>query len=475
MPTPGVEEVHVPACPIERFRSVIPPEDFDDLTDAMGSTREVLGDRTFWNLSSTAAGGGVAEMLHVLIAYARGAGVDARWLTINGPESFFEITKRLHHLLHGNDPGAGPDEPDGAKLYEQVSGDVCNELVEYLRAGDIVMVHDPQPAGCIPILKEAGAKVIWRSHVGTERANENADVAWEFLRPYVELADAYAFSRHPYVPGWIPTDLVHVIPPSIDPFSPKNRDLPREHVLGILHRIGLLAEPQQDVTPAFRRTDGSLSHVVRTADIMQTAPVPLDAPLVVQVSRWDPLKDMRGVLDAFVGHVEHPDAHLALVGPAVGGVSDDPEAAGVLKDVQTRWEELAPADRARVHLVSLPMEDLDENAAMVNALQRYAAVVSQKSLREGFGLTVAEAMWKATPVVASAVGGIVDQVIHEESGLLVDDPLDPELFADALDRILSDPVLAEVLAGNSQDRVRHRFLGNRHLEQYAPLLEKVAA
>lgn len=468
----GVEEVHVPACPVERFRTVVPPDDYDDLIDAMTSTRDLLGDRTLWNLSSTASGGGVAEMLHVLLAYARGAGIDARWLIIRGPERFFHLTKRLHHLLHGNDPGGAPDD-EAPRLYEDVSGDACAELVEYLRPGDVVMVHDPQPAGCIPLLKEAGASVVWRSHIGTERPNEHADLAWRFLRPYVERADAYAFSRHPYVPAWMPTDLVHVIPPSIDPFSPKNIDLRREHIEGILHRIGLLEEPGGDVTPAFRRTDGSLSHVVRRAEIVQTDPVPVDVPLVVQVSRWDPLKDMRGVMDAFAKHGGHPDAHLALVGPAVGGVSDDPEAAQVLADCVDGWHELPEHMRRRIHLVSLPMEDLDENAAMVNAIQRYASVVAQKSLQEGFGLTVAEAMWKATPVVASAVGGIVDQIIDGESGLLIDEPTDGPAFTAAVDRLLETPELDEHISSNAQERVRHQFLGNRHLEQYLPLIEDV--
>lgn len=225
--------------------------------------------------------------------------------------------------------------------------------------------------------------------------------------------------------------------------------------------------------PAFRRTDGSLSHVVRRAQIVQTGPVPLDAPLVTQVSRWDPLKDMRGVMDAFAKHGGHPDAHLALVGPAVGGVSDDPEAAQVLEGCVGGWRELPEHLRRRIHLVSLPMEDLDENAAMVNAVQRYASVVAQKSLQEGFGLTVAEAMWKATPVVASAVGGIVDQIIDGGSGLLIDEATDGPAFTAAVDRLLGNPDLEERIARNAQERVRNQFLGNRHLEQYLPLMEAV--
>lgn len=472
MPRRDIEEVHVAACPIERFGSVLPDGDVDRLSKTMSDLSELLGDRTLWSVSSTSAGGGVAEMLHVLLAYARGGEVDARWLVIRGPERFFEVTKRLHHLLHGRDPG-GPIDDDAQQLYEQVSRDVCTDLVDLLRPGDVVMVHDPQPAGCIPIVKQTGARVIWRSHIGTERTNAHAAVGWRFLRPYVELADAFSFSRHAYAPEWAPADRTHIIPPSIDPFSPKNRELPDDHVRGILHRIGLLSQPPGHATPAFRRTDGSLSHVVRRAEVVQAAPITADTPLVTQISRWDPLKDMRGVMDAFVEHLEHPDAHLALVGPEVGGVSDDPEAVEVLDDCIDGWQALPERARRRMHLVSLPMVDLDENAAMVNAIQRHATVVAQKSLREGFGLTVAEAMWKATPVVASAVGGIVDQVVDGESGLLVDPPTDGPGFARAVDRLLADPGLADRMGRSAKERIRTRFLGNRQLEQYLPLLETV--
>ena len=182
---------------------------------------------------------------------------------------------------------------------------------------------------------------------------------------------------------------------------------------------------------------------------------------------------MVGVLEAFARHVHAAPAHLVLAGPAVTGVSDDPEGEAVWQETVAAWELLPRANRARVHLACVPMDDPAENAIVVNALQRHASVVVQKSLAEGFGLTVAEAMWKTRPVIASAVGGIVDQVIHEETGLLVDDPYDLESFGAAVDRLLHDPARATQLARNGRRRVEQLFLGDRHLRQYAELLSEL--
>jgi len=192
---------------------------------------------------------------------------------------------------------------------------------------------------------------------------------------------------------------------------------------------------------------------------------------VVQVSRWDALKDPAGVVDGFVRHVAgRSDAHLMLAGPSVDEVADDPEGAETYRDVRRRWERLPARLRARVHLACLPMRDDEENGAMVNALQRRAQVVVQKSLAEGFGLTVAEAMWKARPVVATRIGGIQDQVEHGTTGLLVDDPRDLAAFGEAVSSLLREPERAEAMGEAAQARVRDQFLGTRHLAQFADLL-----
>lgn len=196
--------------------------------------------------------------------------------------------------------------------------------------------------------------------------------------------------------------------------------------------------------------------------------------MVVQVSRWDRMKDMAGVMTGFVDNVDPGlGAHLLLSGPAVTGVADDPEATEVLEECMALWRQLPHAARSRVHLACTPMADPDEAAAIVNALQRHAAVVVQKSTAEGFGLTVAEAMWKARPIVATAVGAIRDQVVDGEHGLLVDDPLDLARFGAAVDSLLRDRERAEKLGSAARVRAGAEFLGDRHLEQYGRLLQRL--
>jgi trehalose synthase len=215
--------------------------------------------------------------------------------------------------------------------------------------------------------------------------------------------------------------------------------------------------------------------VDRRAEIVEEACVPADAPLLCQVSRWDRLKDPAGVIVAFEHFVvPHLDCHLLLAGPSVADVSDDPEGAQVLEELTAMWRELGDPVRARVHLASLPMDDAEENAAMVNALQRRATVIAQKSLAEGFGLTVAEGMWKARPVVASAVGGIQDQIADGENGYLVP-PNDLEAFGECVVRLMRDPKLAAQIGATAHERVRDEFLGPRHLTQYAQLLARLVA
>jgi trehalose synthase len=266
-----------------------------------------------------------------------------------------------------------------------------------------------------------------------------------------------------------------VIPPSIDPFSAKNEPISQRNVRLVLGYTGLIGGDGDVPAVPFTRRDGSNGRINRRADVLQTGPPPPPgAPLVLQVSRWDRMKDMAGVLEAFARHVDPSlGAHLLLCGPAVTGVADDPEAAEVLDECVALWRKLPHAARSRTHLACTPMADADEAASIVNALQRHAAVVVQKSVAEGFGLTVAEAMWKARPIVASAVGGIVDQVVDGEHGLLVDDPLDLESFGAAVEALLRDPREAERLATNARARAAERFLGDRHLEQYGALLRQL--
>lgn len=430
--------------------------------------------RVFWHVNSTARGGGVAEILRAVLPYLRGSGINARWLVIAGTPEFFRITKRLHHAVHGSEGDGSPLGERERAAYEQVLRANAEELVGLVRPRDFVLLHDPQTAGLAPHLLRAGAIVIWRSHIGHDKLNGEVDQGWSFLAPYLRDVHATVFSRDAYIPDCCDSGRSVIIPPSIDVFSAKNQDLDDATIRAILVHTGLTEGPPGKGSPTFLREDGSLGRVDHGADILRLGRAPTwETPLVVQISRWDHLKDPLGVMHGFTKIVDGmapTGAELVLAGPNVNSVADDPEGAAVLDEVFAEWRRLPHADRNRIHLACLPMADVEENAAIVNALQRHAAVVVQKSLREGFGLTVTEAMWKGRPIVASAVGGIQDQIEDRLHGLLLADPTDSEAFAAALRRLLEDGDFARQLGNNARERVRDNFLGMRHLVQYTRLL-----
>jgi trehalose synthase len=467
-----MQDVKIEAAPLEMLDAILVPERADRLRSAAAQARNLLAGRVVWNVNATAHGGGVAEMLQGLLAYGRGAGVDTRWLVLDGDAEFFAITKRVHNALHGyadSDAGLGRSEHEH---YEQVLHANLLSLLSRIRPRDIVLLHDPQTAGLVDGLREVGAHVIWRSHIGRDDSTAATDRGWAFLRGYVEHADAFVFSRLGYVPDWVPPDRVRIIAPSIDPFSAKNRELDESQVGRILRRVGLVDGDDDTEAIEFRRRDGTLGLVRRHSHLLSgSPPPPAAAPLVVQVSRWDKLKDMTGVLSAFARYIAptQPDAHLMLVGPDVSGVTDDPEGAEVLLTCRAAWAGLPEPVRRRCHLGCIPMDDVDENAIIVNAVQRHAAIVVQKSLFEGFGLTVAEALWKSRPVLASAVGGIRDQIVDGRDGLLLPQPDDLVGFAARLRLLLDDPSLGERLGQQGHERVRNEFLGDRHLVQYVDM------
>jgi trehalose synthase len=346
----------------------------------------------------------------------------------------------------------------------------AEEIAALVKPTDIVLAHDPQTAGMVPRLKQTGAPVVWRSHIGAEHPNELVDEAWDFLADYLRDADACIFSRRAYVPDWANAIQTEIIRPSIDVFSPKNQDMDEQTVRAILTHVGLVVDGVEGA-PTYTRQDGTVGRVDRLCEVLSTGPPPAyDLPLVVQVSRWDRLKDPMGVMLGFAEHVAaDSDAHLILAGPGVHSVADDPEGAEVLDEVEAAWRELPAARRSRVHLACIPMGDIEENAAIVNALQRHASVIVQKSLMEGFGLTVAEAMWKSRPVVASGVGGILDQVQDGVTGLLVDDPSDLATFGAKVLSLLQDPETAARLGTHARELVRKDYLANRHALQYVQL------
>jgi trehalose synthase len=466
-----VLDVMVPSLPPERFGVVLTPAAEAAFEHTIARGLELLQGARFWNVNSTATGGGVAEMLRSLIGYVRGAGVDARWVVIDGDPDFFVVTKRLHNRLHG-----AQDAPLGDReraVYERRCNANAEAMAERVRPGDVVLLHDPQTAGMIPRLLETGGPVIWRAHVGLDLPNDMAREAWAFLVGYVEQAAACIFSRPDYAWDGLDPAKLAVIEPSIDAFSPKNHAMPFTGITAVLRAAGLAADHHHPARAIFERLDGSIGRVQRSARLVEEEELRLDSPLVAQISRWDRLKDPIGVIEGFAEYVGGDDEpHLLLAGPEVAGVADDPEGGEVFAECEQAWTELPQEIRRRVHLALLPMEDADENAVIVNALQRRADVVVQKSLAEGFGLTVSEAMWKARPVVAANVGGIRDQIEDGVTGALVD-PRDLRAYGEKVRAFLEDPHGAERIGVAAQARVREHFLGPRHLGQYVDLLERV--
>ena len=474
-----IQLVPVPALDPHRFAAVVDAEAYTEFIALTERAAGRLRGRVIWNLNSTATGGGVAELLGPLLGYSRGSGVDARWGVIPGTPAFFAVTKRLHNHLHGVDgDGIGLGATDRA-VYESALADSGAELGRLVGPRDIVILHDPQTAGLLPAVQATGAAAIWRCHVGTDRPNQLARDAWDFLAPYLEFADAFVFSRAAYAFAGLSPERVTVIQPSIDVFSPKNAEFGAGQVRAILARAGLAPSGRpsgRDEDALFTHADGTPGRVDRMAQRTEMDVLGDDVPAVVQVSRWDRLKDPLGVISAFADHVAGcSDAHLVLAGPATVGVSDDPEGAEVYDGVRAAWHQLPVDVRRRVHLAALPMDDVQENAAIVNALQRRATVIVQKSLAEGFGLTVAEAMWKRRPVVGSRVGGIQDQIEDGRSGVLIDDPADLAAAGRAIAGLLGDPERARRLGEAAHERVRERFLAPPHLGAYLQLIESLLA
>lgn len=470
-----MQEVDISPLPMSRLADVIGPDRWQSLSGAAREAVGLLDGRVVWHLNSTAQGGGVAEMLQTLLAYCRSSGIDTRWLVVQGEPQFFATTKRLHNTLHG-EPGDGGELGDAERAnYEQVLAANLAEITKLVRPGDIVLAHDPQTAGLIPGLREHGARVVWRSHIGRDEPNEHTERGWAFLEPYLGGAEEVVVSRPAYRPPSVPERITTVIAPSIDPFATKNDRITEETARAVLIRAGILQGADDGQELRFHRRDGSAGVLRQHRDMFAAGgPVPVDAPLVVQVSRWDRLKDMPGVMTGFVEHLDgSDDAHLILAGPSVAEVSDDPEGAEVLEECRSQWAALPPEAQRRVHLACVPMDDVDENAHVINALQTHAAVVVQKSLREGFGLTVTEAMWKARPVVASAVGGIQDQIVHDRDGILLPDPSDLSALGAALGDLLQHPDRARTLGSAAHERVRSDFLGDRHLLQYGALIARL--
>ncbi len=333
-------------------------------------------------------------------------GVDARWNTIKGPTEFFQVTKKIHNTLHGRNEDISDDD---FSLFLEISKQNIKEMELY---GDILFIHDPQPVAMVSKKREIGRKWIWRCHIDISHPNKKV---WSFIEPFIVQYDAAVFSA-PSFSHPLPIRQ-YLIAPSIDPLSDKNKELPEETIDSVLSKYK----------------------------------IPKDKPIITQISRFDYLKDPLGVIQAFEIVRKSIDCRLVFAG---GTATDDPESEKVLSEVKDK-----AGENPNIHILLIPQgSDIE-----INALQRASTIIVQKSHREGFGLTVTEALWKAKPVVASAVGGITLQIKNKFTGLL---SYGIEGTAYAIRMLLTNPEYARWLGQNGREHVRYNFLITRHLRDY---------
>lgn len=469
---------------IERTATLAEYDAFAHLTSAVSALQDAarqlvpaFAGRTVWMVSSTAQGGGVAEMMPGLIGLMRGLGIDTRWVVIESDRpGFFPFTKRLHNLIHG-EPQAPPSAAERA-MFEVVNAGNAAELMGRVAPGDVLVVHDPQPLPLIGMLRaQTSIHTLWRCHIGLDEETTATRAAWEFLRPYALEAESVVFSAPEYIPDYL-KDRASIVFPGIDPLNPKNQDLSVHRLTrvmlnaGLVHRdLGPLLSPRWEHVAGRLQPDGTFAAADDDGDIGL-----LTRPIVTQISRWDRLKGFAPLLDAFAHFKERaarPDyadgdvlcrrraelARLVLAGPDPASIPDDPEALAVLDDIRERYRRLPDAVRRDVAVLSLPMADLEQNALMVNAIQRASSVIVQNSLREGFGLTIAEGMWKAVPVLSNRRAcGPRQQVRDGVDGRMANDPEDPEELCEILDQMLCAPTDREVWGRSAQRRAHDEFL-----------------
>jgi trehalose synthase len=408
--------VDVGASSLASYRGLAP----DDLLDAVAEAARALRGARVLHLNATPYGGGVSELLRSIVPLLIDQGLVADWRIISGDEPFFQVTKAIHNGLQG-----APVDLSDADKARYLATTRANAAGFDTRSYDFIFVHDPQPAGLLEFTGKGAARWIWRSHIDTSSANPGV---WSFLRPFLAEFDASIFTMAEFVPADLPTPLAEIIAPAIDPRNPKNLALPAETARQVLEWIG-----------------------VRT-----------DRPLVTQVSRFDPWKDPLGVIAAVrMARQEVPDLQLALVGSMA---TDDPEGWDMYRQIRG-----AIAGDKQTHVFT---NLVGVGNVEVNAFQALSKVVIQKSLREGFGLVVAEALWKGTPVVAGSAGGIPLQMADDTGGVLVDSV---EACADALVSLLRDEPRARALGASGRERVRRHFLTPRLVLDELSLMRRLSA
>ncbi len=390
---------------IESYRDVAPP----GTVDLIYSLAEKLKGRSFLHVNSTRLGGGVAEMLLRLIPIFNDLGIETKWEVIKGNDLFYKTTKGFHNALQGDKQVITDEMYDG---YKEVNKKNASELS---LDSDFVVIHDPQPAAFIEF-KPKKKKWVWRCHIDISKPQRKV---WNFLKEYVSQYDGAIFS----LPGFaqklaIPQFLIY---PSIDPLSDKNKELDDKTIDAELNKYG----------------------------------IPRDRDIILQVSRFDKFKDPLGVIEAYKLVKKYNDCVLILAG---GGATDDPEGLQVLQDIQ----DIAAKDKD-IFILDLPP---DANIT-INALQRAATIILQKSTKEGFGLTVAEAMVKGKPIIGGAVGGITMQIVYGKTGYTVNSV---EGCAYRMRYLLNNPAIAANMGMNAVDYTRRNFFITRHICDYLALM-----
>ncbi|MGH7509173.1 MAG: glycosyltransferase [Gemmatimonadales bacterium] len=458
-------------------------------SEAAGVLPKVAG-RTVWIVNSTAQGGGVAEMLPTVVSLLRDLGVRAEWLAMESEEpEFFALTKHIHNLIHGSGiPRLGPPERE---LLERVSRRNAEQLRTLVRPGDILVVHDPQPLPLAGLLRQTVPLVtIWRCHIGLDSENAATRAAWEFLAPYLEGYDHAVFSAPEYIPHRL-AGRSAVIYPGIDPLAPKNRELSLRGAVEVLCHGGLVVCPGPTVDPPYPvlaqrvLSDGGFAPANAMDDIGL-----LTRPIVTQISRWDRLKGFLPLMHGFAAlkqslydgrevadpaHRRRLDiARLVMAGPDPESIQDDPEAQEVLAELRGAYAALPTPIQHDVAIITLPMRSREQNALLVNALQRTSSVIVQNSLREGFGLTIAEAMWKRVPVLSnSRACGPRTQARQGLDGVMIGDPTNAAEIEKAIDDMLADPERREQWGRNGQRRVHELFLVTSQLRRWGHLFSQL--
>ena len=395
-----------PPPKLNDYEPIIGKADLDELRFLARHLRT----KTVKMVNSTAVGGGVAEILNRLIPLLNELEVLTKWEVITGGNDFYEVTKGFHNALHGGDYHVTQQILDIFLMYNEQN----RQRMEFVE--DLFVIHDPQPAALVRSRRDRG-RWIWRCHI--DLSNPHAEV-WNFLRPFVEQFDAAIFSSPAFTRQLpIPQYLFY---PCIDPLSEKNKDLEPDYVQKVCDDFG----------------------------------VDRSRPVLTQISRFDRLKDPVGVIEAYKLAKKYVDCQLVLAG---GGATDDPEGAAVLAEVMA-----AAGDDPDVIILNLP----PWSALEINALQRASNVVIQKSLKEGFGLTVTEALWKGRPVIAGAVGGIPTQVVHKLTGVLVHSV---EGCAYQIRYLLTHPEFAQQLGRNGQEHVKENFLITSNIKRWLILFQ----